>query len=131
MSRPKKYILNSDFATLKNDSDTTTITVNVPATSLPPGIQTYTSTASIGLSGSPIEYDINYSLNSKRWVTTRFEFVENEGSAIEYQGTVFVYKSGESIVTVKVVVFNGSASSITKIARTVTVRARTFLSPFN
>lgn len=133
MSKPKKYILNSEFATLKNDSDTKTITVSIPATSIPGGgtIQTYTGTATLGDVGSPIEYDINYSSTTRRWKTARFDFVENEGLGTQYQGAVFIYKSGASTVTVRVVVFNGNAGAVTKNARTVTVRVRTFLSPFN
>lgn len=133
MSKPKKFIVSSDFATLKNDSATTTVTVNIPATSIAGGgtIETYSNTVTIGEVGSPIEYDINYSATTRRWKTTRFEFVENEGTGTQYQGAIFIYKNGPSSVVVSVNVFNGNAGAVIKTARTVTVRIRTFLSPFN
>lgn len=133
MSKPKKFILNSDFATIKNDSVTSTITINIPADNIPGNgtIQIYSGSATLGKSGSPIEYDVNYSSTSRRWKTARVEFVENEGLPNQYQGAIFIYKSGASTVTARVAVFNGSPNTITKYARTVTVRVRTFLSPFN
>ena len=133
MSKPKKFILNTDFTTLKNDSETKTITVNIPGDLIPGGgtVQIYSGNATLGLSGSPIEYDTNYSSSTRRWKTSRIEFVENEGSGTQYQGAIFIYKSGISTVTVRVAIVNGNAGAVTKTARTVTVRVKTFLSPFN
>jgi hypothetical protein len=132
MNKPAKFIMNSDYATLANDSDTTTISVSIPATSITSGTpQTYTGTATVGTIGSPIEFDINYSMSARRWKTPALFFVENTGAANQYQGNVNVYKSAASTVTVQVVVFYGGAGSITKTARTVTVRVKTFIPPFN
>lgn len=132
MPRPAKYILSTYFATLANDSSTTTIIVSIPADAIGAGeTQTYTGTATVGTAGSPIEYDINYSLSATRWKTPELLFVENAGGATQYQGYINVYKSAASTVTVQVVVFYGGPSaSITKTARTVTVRVRTFIPPF-
>lgn len=130
--KPEKYILNSDFATLANDSETTVITVNIPNTNIGAGSsEVLTGTGTLGTSGSPIEYDINYSLSSRQWKTPELLFVENAGAANQYQGYIDAYKSDATTITVSVVIFNGTLSPITKNARTVTVRVRTFIPPFN
>lgn len=131
MPKPAKYILNTDYATLANDSDTTTITVSIPATSIAAGAtQVYTGTGTVGTTGSPIEFDVNYSMTTTRWKTPELMFVEGSGAST-YQGYINVYKSAAATVTVQVVVFYGGPSaSITKTARTVTVRVRTFIPPF-
>ena len=132
MSRPARYITSSDYATIANDSNTITISVTIPATSIAAGAsQVYTGTGTVGTIGSPIEYDINYPLSTRRWKSNSFLFVENTGTASQYQGDINVYKSDATTVTVQVVVFYGGPSaSVTKTARTVTVRVRTFLPPF-
>ena len=123
--------MSSDYATLANDSDTTTITVSIPATSIAVGAtQLYTGTAALGEIGSPIEYDINYSMNSKVFKANVLQFIENDSTINQYQGNIFVYKSAANTVTVRVVIFNSGDATITKTARTVTVRVRTFIPPF-
>jgi hypothetical protein len=134
MPKSEKYIMSSDYATLANDSNTATITVPIPATSITSGTpQEYTSVADIGTIGSPIEYDISSSMTNTIWKGTAGYyclFVENTGAANQYQYIVFVLKSSATQVTVRVIVFYGGGGSITKTARTVTVRVRTFIPPF-
>jgi hypothetical protein len=127
--KPKKYILSSDYATIGNDSDTVTITVAIPATSISAGVtQTYNNTATVGTVGAPIEYDINYPLSSRRWKTPQLFFVENTSTINQYQGYINVFRSSTNVVKVFVTVFYGGPSaSVVKTARTVTVRVRTFL----
>jgi len=124
--------MSSDYATIANDSETVTITVAIPATSITAGTpQVFTGSGIVGSTGSPIEYDINYPLSTRRWKSNAFFFVENASSASQYQGDINVYKSDATTVTVQVVVFYGGPSaSVTKTARTVTVRVRTFVPPF-
>lgn len=132
MNRPEKFILNTDYTTLANDSGTVVCTVLIPGDAIgATSSQMYTGTATAGVAGSPIEYDINYSLTTHRWKTTSLTFVENDGSPTQYQGDINVYRNSPTSVTVQVVLYNGSASPITKTARTVTVRVRSFIPPFN
>lgn len=132
MSKPAKFILNSDYATLANDSDTTTITVTIPATSISSGVsQVFTNTVIVGTIGSPIEFDVNYSMSDRIWKTPELLFVENSTLSSAYQGYINVYKSDANTVTVQVMVFYGGSGSITKNARTVTVKVRTFIPPFS
>lgn len=130
-NKPDKFISNSDYATIANDSDTITFTVNIPATSIAIGAtQTYTGSATVGTIGSPIEYDINYPLSARRWKTPELFFVEGSGTST-YQGYINVYKSGATTVTAQVTVFyGGPLASITKTSRTVTVRVKSFIPPF-
>jgi hypothetical protein len=131
MSKPEKYIFNTDYATLANNSATITCTVSIPADAIGAGAtQTYTNTATVGIAGSPIEYDINYSLTAHRWKGNSLSIVENDSLPTQYQGIINVYRNSATTITVQVVLFNGSASSITKTARTVTVRVRSFIPPF-
>jgi hypothetical protein len=70
-------------------------------------------------------------MTTQRWKTASLAFVENDTSpTTAYQGNVFVYRSSATQVTVLVIVFNGNAGAVTKTARTVTVRVRTYLPPF-
>lgn len=131
-TKPAKFISNSDYATIANDSQTITIIVSIPATSIGLGAtQTFSGSGEVGNIGSPIEYDINYPLSTRRWKTPELFFVEGTGTSA-YQGYINVYKSGPTTVTVQVAVFyGGPLASITKTARTVTVRVKSFIPPFS
>lgn len=131
-SKPIKFISNSDYATLANDSSTETITVNIPATSIGIGAtQAYTGSITLGTAGSPIEYDINYPSSTRLWKTPELLFVEGTFPN-QYQGYITLYKSGATTVTMQVTVFYGGPNaSTTKTARAVTARVRTFIPPFN
>ena len=133
MAKIAKYILNSDFATLANDSDTTEITVSIPATSIGSGsTQTYSSTATLGTIGAPIEMDINYSMTSQRYVGDFLFVVENDTVAGDtYYISTQVYRSSSTAIKVLAVAYKPGAGSVTKTARTITVKVRSFLPPFS
>ena len=129
---PGKYILNSDYATLANDSATVECAVSIPATSITSGsTQFYDNTVTVGTAGSPMECDINCSLSSERWTGTQMLFIENNATASMYQGNVIVYRNSATTVKVRVAVSYFLGGSITKNARTITVRIRTFVPPFS
>ncbi len=130
--KPEKFILNSDYATLANNSETISCVVTIPATSIASGVtQTFDNTVSVGSAGSPMECDINYSLTSDRWSGQQMLFVENTGTPSQYQGNVVVYRNSPTTVRVRVAVSYFGPGSITKTARTVTVRIRSFVPPFS
>jgi len=133
MGRPLKYIVNTDYATLKNDSDTTTVTISVPAgDSIPAGgYKSYTSSVTVGTAGAPMEFQIYYSSGTQRWLTPALLVVENAGSpTTQYQGYVSIYRSTATIATIRVDYFNPNGSPVSTTARTITGYVRTYLPPF-
>lgn len=127
MSKPGKFILSSDYATLANDSDTEIITINIPAVSLGAGATTtYSGTVVVGTAGAPIETDINYSLTSHRWVGNFLFVVEST-----YFVNILVYRDSPVTAKAIAVVFNYTGGSTTLNARTITVRVRSFVPPFS
>lgn len=126
-----KYIGNSDYASLKNDSDTTTLTVSIPGTNIGAGVtQIYDNTLTIGSRGAPMEYDLECSITSKRFKTMEMVVVENASAANQYSVVCRVIRSSATQIKLKVIIFNYSGSTLTKNARTVTLRVRTFIPPF-
>lgn len=126
-ARPLKYILNTDFTTLKNDSNTQTITLSLPATTLTAGTPVLVSTtATVGVSGAPMDFDINYSLNTNKYISNFIQITEST-----YSVTIAVFRSGANTVKVKASLYYGGPSpSITSTDRTVTVNCRTYIPPF-
>ena len=126
-AKPLNFILNTDYATLKNDSTTQTITLSLPATTLTAGRPVLVSTTStVGVSGAPMDFDINYSMTTARYITNFIQINETQ-----YSATIALFRSGANTVKVKASMFYGGPSaSITCTARTVTVRVRTFIPPF-
>lgn len=130
MSKPLNFILNSDFASLLNDSDSTTITVNIPAGVIIAngGSIQYSSTATIGTSGAPIIFSISDSADITGAYIARQLFcnpVSNSPSIL-----VRVNRSNATTVIVRVFVYNMSGSNKTTVSRTINVKCRTFLPPF-
>lgn len=129
--RPDKYIQSSDFASLANDSESTTITINIPSgVAVPtfPSTLQYSATAEVGSIGAPMNYDINYSTTTRRYKTTELQFVENSTGTV-YQGLVKVLRTSSTEVSVYVVMGKGGGAVNTN-ARTVTVKIRTYIPPF-
>jgi hypothetical protein len=132
-ARPLNFTLNTDYATLKNDSNTQTITLSLPATTLTTTTPVYFSAAyTAGVSGAPMDFDINYSMTSQRFIANFLQIEENFTTTNWYDVVIKLFRSGATTVKVKVSMFYGGPSaSITSNARTVTVRIRTFTPPFS
>lgn len=131
MSKPLKYILNSDYATLANDSEPTTITVSIPAgTAIPVGdtVQ-YTGTATIGNAGAPLYYTIMASNDNRRYITKQLSV--NGGDYTNGPSIlVRVNRSSATTVIVRVFAYAISPGTVT-VAQTFTVNIRTLVPPFN
>lgn len=130
-AKPLKFILNSDYASLKNDSITNTITLNVPATTITAGnSKTYSSEYTVGVSGAPMDFDINYSMTTQRFIGSMMTAVEINGNST-YQISIMIFRSSATNIKVKANLFYGGPNaSVTTNARTITVRTRTFIPPF-
>lgn len=131
--KPLKYILNSDYATLKNDSDTETVILAVPSgDSISAGAyRTYTSDIVVGSPGAPMEWQINYSAGTQKFIAPEIQVVENTGSGNQYQGYVFIYRASPTTARLVVSYYNGTGSTVTTNARSVTATIRTFIPPFS
>lgn len=138
MDTPAQYRLTTDYGTLKNDSDTVVITVNIPGGiddllygAIPSGAtQQYSNTAVCGVAGSVMEYTINYSMTSHNFVTNRLNVEEvSDLTTRPYSVMVSVIRVGANTVKVLVTVYNYPSGNNLKNLRTVTVTVRTFLPP--
>ena len=131
-SKPLKFILNSNYATLKNDSNTTTVVVTVPSGDSVAGgaYRSYTADVTVGSKGAPMETQINYSIGTQRFTTGAIQVVENAGTGTQYQGTVSIQRPTATTARLRVDYFNGNVGAITTVARTATAYIRTYLPPF-
>lgn len=131
--KPLKFIINSDYATLKNDSDTETVILPVPAgdSISSAGYKTYTADVTVGSAGAPMEWQINYSAGTQRFVAPELQVVENTGSGNQYQGYVYIYRTSATTARLAVSYFNGTGGLVTTNARTITATIRTFIPPFS
>lgn len=74
MNNPDKFILTSDYATLKNDSPLTLVSLTIPAGSIPaasgatPTVVTYQTTFSIGKVNASIRSRARDVTNGSDWV---------------------------------------------------------------
>ena len=131
--KPLKFIINTDFATLKNDSNTISGIITVPAgVNIPSGVYlTYTSDIVVGTIGAPMECQLNYSAGTQRWVTDNIQVTENTFTANQYDGTIFIYRLNQTTARVQITYFNGTGGAVNTKSRTVSVTIRTFIPPFN
>lgn len=129
-AKPLNFILNSDYATIKNDSTTQTFTLSVPATTLTTGdpyILSQSFTA--GVTGAPIDCDINYSMTTLRVLGLSAFAVENTSTASQYSVVINIFRDSETTIKLKVNIYPVFVP-VTLTARTITIRVRTFIPPF-
>jgi hypothetical protein len=131
MGKPLKFIYNSDYATLKNDSDTETLTVNIPGgVAIPLNGVIYTADKTIGTAGAPLDVQINYSASSRVFNTVLLNTYElNSSNNTNFTVSVLVYKLNGSTVRLRVEVRRGFGGTNTTVARTVTATVRTYIPP--
>ncbi len=130
--RPLKYILNSDFAVMKNDSNTVTVNVTVPSGDVisPASYRSYSADISVGAAGAPMEWQINYPIGTQKWLAPSLQVIENAFAANQYQGYVYIYRPTSTTARLQVDYFNPNAFNVNTNARTITATVRTFLPPF-
>lgn len=133
MSKAQRFNVSSDYATLRNDSTTQTLTISVPNTDSisAGGYKNYTVDITIGTIGAPMEWQISYSSGTQKWLGNNLQVVENAGAGNQYQGNVYIYRTSATNVRMTLSYYNGTGSPITTKARTVTATLRTYIPPFS
>lgn len=130
--KPLSSIVNTDYATLKNDSGTVPVSLNVPAGDViaAGGTRSYSADVAVGVSGAPMDYQVTYSIGTQNWLTGALQVVEKDTSPTgQYQGFVYVIRVSPTLAQLRVDYYNGNASSTTTNARSVGATIRTFLPP--
>lgn len=131
MSKPLKYILNTDYPSLKNDSLTKTIIVTIPSgISIPVGTSIqYTNSATLGVAGAPLIYTIMASNDNKQYVTNQL-FVNGGDYTNGPSLVVRVNRSNATTVIVRVHAYSVTPGTVT-VLQNITVNVKTLLPPFN
>lgn len=139
MTKPNNFILNTDFATLKNDD---TASVDLAITSASPALNygenyTYSNTVDVGTINASIRCQIRTSLaptviysSPQMQITLRATIA---GGVQDYPATVFVTRTDANTITIKCNIYGyavGQTVQITGGFQTITADISTFLSPF-
>lgn len=145
MSKPERFILNTDFSTLKNDDSAEysfTITGSKVIAASPPYSYTQTETFNVGNEiGATQRVQIETSLEPDKWYSgSALQYIANGTFSVsgptQYPTQIVVYRTSQTQVTVLVLIANqggpfGAGSLTTEATtRTVRVRVATFLPPF-
>lgn len=132
MNKPENFILNSDYATYKNDSNAT-VTLVMPASQVIPNGGSYSaySDVTVGTIGANMMVTIKHSgyPSNAEYSTQKLTYYA-DGSFIPM--IVEVFRLNATTVRLRLFIPNNSGSSITTEAtpRTITAKISTFLSPF-
>ena len=133
-----RFIVNTEYAALANFPATITVTVNIGAggTILAGNYvnnQTLATPTQISIpKGAPLQVDITTNINSSMaFQESVLQFIERTGTATQYEGYVVVTLNDENQVSVNVSLFNGNFVNVTTVARTITVKIRSFEPPFS
>lgn len=78
MTKIKKYIQNSDFPTLANDSSSVTVSVTIPNGSS----AQQTATVDVGEAGAPIIYSIKDSSSGFEWACAYLQYIDSVGESV-------------------------------------------------
>jgi len=116
MTKIMKFIQNSDFPTLANDSSSVTVSVTVPNGSS----ATQTASVTVGESGAPLMYTIKDSSSGFEWACAYFQYIDSTGQTVD----VRVTRTTATQATITAV----PAGAITG-AVTFTARIRSFIPP--
>lgn len=133
-----RFIVNTEYASLKNFPATITITVNISAGGTL-GAGNYSTNVTTGNlvgitipKGAPLQSMISTSINpNTRFQENVLQFTENGGLSNQYEGLVLVTMSAENTVAVTVSLYNPQFSSVTTNARQIVVTVRPFVPPFS
>ena len=143
MTKPNNFILNTDFATLKNDDTASValaITTNSPA--LPNGTTyTYSNTVDVGTINAGIRCQIRTSLaptviySSPQMQITLQATINTTPTptVIDCPTTVYITRTDANTITINCQVYGiaaGYTTTITGGFQTITADISTFLSPF-
>jgi len=140
MVKPSRFILNTDYASLKND-DGDTLSFTVPGSIVIPASGTYTNVAThpitIGTAGAPMRSLINSSFSPDLWFYgANLQIVADGTDSIlgpfTYSYWVAVTRTAADVATVYVIIANQGLGTLTteSTVRTITVKLNTFIPPF-
>jgi len=142
MVKPSRFILNTDYATLKND-DEAILTFTIPGSIVIPASGSYSNvtshTVEIGTTGAPMRALINSSYNANLWFYGSVLQINASGTdsiigAVTYQYWIAVTRSSQTTADVLVIIANqtGTGGTLTTepTVRTITVRLSSFIPPF-
>jgi hypothetical protein len=133
-SQPENFIINSDYATLKNDSIAVTATVSVPASVAvgTNGTLEYHTDISAGTAGASVRCRIRSSKFGSRWMATPQMSYSRLGSAGPYSLVAFVYVVSPGVIRCSVNMQNPSGVPMTTEAgvETIDFSVSTFIPPF-
>ncbi len=137
--KPEEFILNSDFATLKNDSVNNSASITVPSliTLLGLGVAESHVDLSAGLIGAGIRSRIRSSKFSNRWLAVpQLVFTRigtSGGNPSFYQIIAYVYPINAGTIRCSVMVVNPVNAPLTGAtgAETFDFNVATFLPPFS
>lgn len=129
MNRPENFIITTDYATLKNDVSSATLSVTIPGSTVVPGngIYSISDTITIGSQTSNIRARIRSSRDG-RWLL---------GAAVSYDGgynvLALVTRQSNTQVRLTAIIKNPYSLSLTiaPTSETITAVVSTFLSPFS
>lgn len=133
-----KFIINTEYAALKNFPATVTATITIAAggTILAGNYvrnQTLISPTNISIpKGAPLQVDISTSINPDiSFQESVLQFTEDAGTALPYDGFVLVTLNAENEIAVNVSLYNPNGVNVSTNARTITVKIRSFEPPFS
>lgn len=135
MSKPERFISNSDYASLKNDG-VTTLTVTFDEPTIPASTTVVrTATATVGQAGATDRAQIHSSKLGNRYLgnTLLVARTGNDGfGPVSYSIVAELFRSSPDVVTASVSVRNPYGSTLTTEAgaETFTFYVATFIPPF-
>lgn len=139
MTKPESFIINSDYATLKNDA-TTTLSVTIPNSLSLAGVSIYTltDTVTIGQRGSSIRSRIHSTMRDQWFVANQVTYSYMSGAThplwgdLNYDIYVTVNRTSSTQLSLIVTILNGYDEPITinGAGQTITAKVATFLPPY-
>lgn len=137
MSQPEQFILDSDFATLKNDNQgTAQVTIPSSTSVAGSGSASFSTDLVIGASGAISRVRMSSTKDSNKWrISNAIDYTRigvNSGSPANYDIFLFVWRPSATVLRCQALIQNPYATTLTGAsgAETVTFYVNTFLPPF-
>lgn len=143
MTKPENFILNTDYATLKNDSDDVYITLTVPGSINIGEGNSYSQYVDgvVGTKGAINQITIKHSgyPSNSEYVTQALSYYQNgtiSGNTVVYTMLVETFRVSANTVRLRIFIYNSPGFGIggtlvtEPTQRTIICKVSTFLSPF-
>lgn len=137
MTKPSNFILNTDYATLKNDADGY-VSVALPSSLNIAAATTYSTSSSItlGVAGSDIRQRISTSKDNIWYTSRSILYASSSGATVSgspssYDVVVTVSRTAPTTITLTVFIPNpyGSTMTITGLSQVISAYVATFIPP--